>query len=307
MRAAYDDVARRQLGLVTTTQLAERKWTYSQIRTAIANGEFFPYPARRGVLRCAGIAESQDLAWMAARVAAGDDHMLGALTASAVWGFKSYPDPPNIELLTASTSRTRMEGVTTHRTLWLPKSHTTTRRKLSVTTPERTLYDTATLVPFKTLRTAANDAIRRDLLRERDLTRLVDRMPRTSGAVSAMRMLAAVIVPGYHPGESEPELDIAEMLVAGGYEPPEHQIWVRGDGWRYRIDVGYRELKQGFEYQSEQEHLNRESFHRDQLRTTRLQRAGWTVWPITSRTSRTELLAIAEAIFGHEARLSRTS
>ena len=122
-----------------------------------------------------------------------------------------------------------------------------------------------------------------------------------------MRMLAATIVPGYHPGESEPELDIAETLVAAGYERPEHQIWVRGDGWRYRIDVGYRALEQGFEYQSEQEHFNRESFHRDQLRTNRLQRAGWTVWPITSRTGRAELLAIAASIFGHELLPSRSS
>jgi hypothetical protein len=43
-------------------------------------------------------------------------------------------------------------------------------------------------------------------------------------------------------------------------------------------------------------------FHYDRERTRRLQRAGWTVWPLTSETSANEIIAIATIAtnpFGH--------
>jgi len=247
------------------------------------------------------------VAWKAAQLAAGDDHLLAGLTAGGVWEMKGYPDADDIELVTASKSRSRLEGVRTRRTLWLPEHHITERRKLPVTSPARTLLDTATRVDFRTLKAAANDLLRRDVMRTSDLERLVRELPRKTCGGGPMHALAAIIVPGYHPGESEPELDIVATLVAGGFPKPEQQIWGRGPGWRYRIDVGYRDLKHGFEYQSEQEHLNRAAFHADSQRTNRLQQAGWTIWPMTSQTRADDLLGVAAMIFGHEGGLCRPS
>lgn len=256
---------------------------------------------RRGVVRCAGAPTSQEVAWLAAQLAAGDDHVLGRLTAARICGFRRYPVPPAIDLVTASTSRARLDGVRTHRTAALPSSDVTRRGALPVTTPARTLVDTCGDVPFGVLRAAANDALRRST-RTIDIVRCVDALPmRGRRATRSARLLVATLVPGYDPGESEPEVEIVETLAAAGYPRPEQQVVVRGRGWRYRIDVGYPDLKQGFEYQSEEHHLNRESFHNDPLRTIRLQRAGWTIWPITSRTGRGEILLIAATIFGRRA------
>ena len=70
----------------------------------------------------------------------------------------------------------------------------------------------------------------------------------------------------------------------------EQEICVPTGASTYRVDVGYRAIKHGFEFMSEEWHLNREAFHRDSLRVMRLQRAGWTIWPVTSRTAHAEIL-----------------
>lgn len=297
MRAAYDDAARRQLGLLTTSQLTELGWTDGEIRESIKRKEFVRM--RPGVVRCAGAPLTQDVAWLAAQLAAGDDHLLSHLTAVAIWGYRNYPEPTKIDLLTTEEGRCQLEGVRGHRTGSLPDDQRTTRRKLPVTSPARTLVDTCGTVPFSTFRSAMNHSLRKHAMRPVDFVRCVDQAPlRGRCTTRPARLLVASLVPGYDPGESDRELDIVETLVAGGYPRPQQQIWVRERRWKYRIDVGYADRKHGFEYQSEQEHLNRESFHNDQLRTTRLQRAGWTIWPITSRTGRAELLLIAATIFG---------
>lgn len=297
MRATYDDVARRQLGLLRIDQLTGIGWTDGEIRQSIERGEFVRM--RPGVVRCAGAALSQDVAWLAAQLAAGDDHVLSHLTATAIWGHRGYPKPSNVDLLTSEEGRCQLEGVRGHRTSWLPDDHRTTHRRMPVTSAARTLVDTCGTVPFDTLRSAVNQSLRRHGMSVLDFVRCVDQAPRRGRYTTRpARLLVASLVPGYDPGESDRELDIVETLVAGGYPRPRQQIWVRQPGWKYRIDVGYPDLKQGFEYQSEQEHLNRESFHKDQLRTIRLQRAGWTIWPVTSRTGSGEILLIAASIFG---------
>jgi hypothetical protein len=61
------------------------------------------------------------------------------------------------------------------------------------------------------------------------------------------------------------------------------------------IDVGWPELRVGYEYDSVEFHVGR--FHEDRDRLRRLKRAGWDVWPITKTTSRNEILAIATSAF----------
>ena len=198
-----------------------------------------------------------------------------------------------------SESRSRLDGIRTRRTLWLPPSHVTKRGVLPVTTPARTLIDTCGDVPLAVLTSAANDALRRGIMRTSDLARTFEQTPRSGRRASTpAKLLVARFVPGYDPGQSDAEVDIVDVLVGAGYPPPEQQIWVRGKGWSYRIDVGYRDIRHGFEFQSEQEHLNREAFHSDPLRTVRLQAAGWTIWPVTSRHAKAEILLAAATAFG---------
>lgn len=307
MRATYDDMARRQLGLVTTAQLSAREWSRAAIRNAVRRGDLIPVPHRRGVLRCRGVAVTLEQVRLAAQLAAGDGHVLSALTATDIWGMRNYPSPVGIDLVAESSVRTRLVGVVGHRTLWLPASHRTRVGALPVTTYVRTLVDTCGQVPAATLRAAFHDGLRRNTMTPMSLARCLDAVPRSGRRASRpIRELAATVIPGYDPGESEPEFDLDATIVRAGYPPPTKQVWVRGPGWRYRIDVAYPELRHGFEYQSEQEHRTLRAFHGDPLRTVRLQRAGWTIWPITSQTGRAEVLLILTTIFD-EASADRTA
>lgn len=107
--------------------------------------------------------------------------------------------------------------------------------------------------------------------------------------------LLGTLVAGYDPGDSDPEVDVVEALVAAGFPRPAQQIRVRFEGRTSFVDVGWPELRVGDEYDSIEYHQHR--FHQDRDRLRRLKRAGWDIWPITKTTSRNEILAIASAAF----------
>jgi hypothetical protein len=62
--------------------------------------------------------------------------------------------------------------------------------------------------------------------------------------------------------------------------------------------VGWPDRRVGFEYDSVEFHVER--FHEDRDRLRALKRAGWEIWPVTSTTSKNEILAIATDALGHE-------
>jgi len=299
MVATFDSVASRQLGLLTHRQLTEQLgWSQRQIDWAVATGVLFR--VRRGVYRTSGAPVGQAQAWLAAHLAAGDDTVLADLTAIAVWGFRGYPPPDRIHLLREGSSRARIEGVAGHRTIDLPAEHVTTQGPLPVTTPARTLVDTCGHVGASTLKAAAREATRRRIMTPAAFVDCLAAVPR-SGRRKRKPAAALADSLGLHldPGESDGEADIVETLVEAGYPPPDQQIWVRTPSWKYRIDVGYRCVKQGFEFLGRTDHLNDFAFFDDPLRTMRLQRAGWQLWPVTSRTARDEILLAADFAFGH--------
>jgi hypothetical protein len=171
---------------------------------------------------------------------------------------------------------------------------------LLVTTPARTLIDTCGQVGRPTLKSAARDATRRRIMTPAAFVDCLAAVPRSGRRKRKPAVeLAGSLGLRLDPGESDGEVDIVETLVEAGYPAPDQQIWVRTPDWKYRIDVGYRCVKQGFEFLGKTDHLNDFAFHDDPLRTMRLQRAGWQLWPITSRTARDEILLAADFAFGH--------
>lgn len=299
MLATYDSVACRQLGLLTHEQLTVGLgWSQRRIDWAVETAVLFR--VRRGVYRTSGAPVTQAQTWLAAQLAAGDGHVLAGLTAIAVWGFRGYPPPDRIHLLSEGASRTRLEGVTGHRTIHLPPGHVSTKGAMRLTSPARSLVDTCGAVGPSTLKSAARDAVRRRIMTPATFVECLATVPR-SGRRKRKPAVALAESLGLHldPGESDGEVDIVETLVEAGYPRPDQQIWVRCPRWKYRIDVGYRHIKQGFEFLGKTDHLNDFAFFEDPLRTTRLQRAGWQLWPVTSRTARDEILLTAEFAFGH--------
>jgi very-short-patch-repair endonuclease len=294
-RSSYDRIASRQLGLVTLAQLRELGWSRAQVRHAVKTGQLDLI--RPTVLRAAGSRRTQEQAWLAAALAAPGS-VLSHATADRIWGMLFFPAPTAIDLLRMS-SRPRLPGVRGHETDHLPPEHTSMRHALPVTSPARSLIDSCSLVSEKQLRSAANDAVRRKILILPTLVRTVDEVP-----VSGRRAIVPVVdylktkVPGYDEGDSDPELDLVETLVSAGFERPQQQVRVDTSIGARFVDVGWSEQRVGFEYDSVEFHVER--FHEDRDRLRALKRAGWDIWPITSTTSRNEVLAIASLAFRHQ-------
>lgn len=292
---SFDRFATRHLGLVTTAELARLGWSDNQIRHAVGTRTL--HPMRRGVFRVAGAPRSTEQAWLAAALAAPGS-FLSHLTATTVWAVPCFPRPDLIDLVRVS-SRPRLDGVRGHQTDRLPTDHVTRRRSLPATTPARTLVDTCGSVSPKQLRTGINDLRRRRLVSIPGLVRAVDDVPPSGRrAIAPMADYLEAHVPGYDLGDSDPEIDLVETLVAAGFPRPAQQVpVVTSVGIRF-VDVGWPERRLGYEYDSVEFHEVR--FHEDRDRIRALKRAGWDVWPITKTTSRNEVLAIATLAFRHE-------
>ena len=293
--ASHDHLSSRQHGLVTGIQLGQLGWRPEQIRHAVRVGRL--ERVRRGVFRAAGAPRTRDQAWLAA-VLACERCYLSHLTAAAAWPLRFVPDPTAIDLLRVG-SRPQLEGVCGHETDLLPPGHVMERNRLPLTAPSRTIIDCCGLLTPRQLRSCINDALRRQLTTLPVLTRTVAEVPGSGRrAIVPVSEYLRAHVPGYDPGESDPEIDLVELLVGAGYPRPEQQVKVVAEGRNAYIDVGWRARRVGFEYDSLEFHEHR--FHEDRDRLRRLKRAGWDIWPITSTTSNNEILAIAADAFRHQ-------
>ena len=238
---------------------------------------------------------------MAAVLASHNDTLVGHVTAGEGWGFRWFPpDQTAIHLLTTSPAPSRLPGVTGHRTIWLPDHDRTLLHHVPITTPERTFVDLCGQLPSKLLSLAGDDLMRRKVLVLPKLVRCVEQVP-VSGRrkIRPMRAFLAERVDGYDPGGSEPELDVGRVLRASTVRPlPEQQIRVRVEGHTYFIDYGWRHVRHGFEYQGLDVHGRPSAVDYDSERTRRLQRAGWTLWPVTHTTTANEIVATARFALG---------
>ena len=294
MRKPYDRLAARQLGLVTSPQMARLGWSHHAV-LHLAKQELL-FPVRRQVWRTAGSPVSRTQTLLAAALAAGERTVLCHPTAAEAWGYRKVPRSDLIHVLSDSWSQPRLVGVKGHRTNSLPDHHRGRVGALPVTSAERTIVDCCGLLRPDQLRSTVGDGLRRKVILLPRLVRTVDEVPRSGRrSIVPMTELLATLVEGYDPGDSDPEVDLVETLVAAGFPRPAQQVRVVFEGQTMFLDVAWPEIGVGYEYDSLEYHEHR--FHEDRDRLRRLKRAGWDVWPITKTTSRNEILAIATAAF----------
>lgn len=294
MKRNYDTLSRRQLGLVTSSQMTKLGWSHNAVVHLVRRGLLFR--VRHRVYRTAGSAVTAEQAILAAVLAAGERALLSHLSGARHWGFAMFPKPEVIHVLTDSWSQPRLAGVKGHRTIWLPDSHRTRYRSIPIAIPERVLVDSCGLVDPSVLRAAVNEGLRRKIATLPRLARVVDEVPASGRrSIAPMVALLKTKVHGYDPGDSDPEIDLVEDLEGAGFPRPAQQVRVLFEGHTMFVDVGWPELRVGFEYDSLEFHVER--FHEDRDRLRRLKRAGWDVWPITKTTSRNEIFAIATGAF----------
>jgi hypothetical protein len=108
---------------------------------------------------------------------------------------------------------------------------------------------------------------------------MIDRAQAGAGrkGVAALRAAIEAWTPEIAPG-SPAEMRLLRKLAEAGREPPERHIEIfdLDGGFVGRIDLGWRRLLAGFEYDSDRHH-NPRHWHRDESRQVRYREAGWNV------------------------------
>jgi hypothetical protein len=283
---ALAQVARRQHGLVATSQLMQLGLTRRQVGTLVASGLLAP--VRRGVYRLCGVAPSWRSMALAAVLAAGEGAILSHRSAAVLWGMLDHHDETGpLELTTARLCR--LAGVDAHRHALAPTERTT-RFAIPVTTAERTLLDLAESLDPTDLGRACDEALRRRII---TLGRLhgVASAPTRSGRrrLHPIQAVLADRIPGYDPGANAWEQRMDRLWDRLGLPAAERQYRIRVGRRTYRPDRAIVDLQIAVDWNGYDPHGLRGNIDRDSDRRAELAAAGWYALDFTSN-SRPDLI-----------------
>ncbi|MFM2475367.1 endonuclease domain-containing protein, partial [Burkholderia cenocepacia] len=200
------------------------------------------------------------------------------------------------------TSRMRRTDVIGHRI----RARVVTVGGLPVESLEDCFVHVASLLDHDEL-VAVGDAIvartRRDRLEIADLVRNAEHFRGARGMSRVGRALGAVRVGSESPQETRTRL----LLVRAGIREPELQIEVAADDGTLigRLDMGWRELRLGVEYDGQHHRTDARQYAWDIERHRRLQEAGWEVIRVTApdlADGARRMIAIIRAAIARRAR-----
>jgi very-short-patch-repair endonuclease len=151
------EIAGRQHGAISVRQLREAGLGGNAVLERCRAGRL--HHLHRGVYAVGHIAPSNERRWMAAVLALGDGAVLSHRSAAALWSLLRA-DAGRVDIsLPGRSGRKRREGIRIHRPESLPRQETTSRHRIPVTSPARTLVD---------LRSVASDREHRRAIRQAD-------------------------------------------------------------------------------------------------------------------------------------------
>ncbi len=275
------EIAARQHSLVTTAQ-ALGCFSPGQLRRRILNGRLVLF--RRGVYLAAGARSTWEQPVLAAVLAGGPATVASHRTAAFVWSLRGFRRPETVEITTFGSSRGELDGIWGHESTVDGLLHRGRVDGLPVTSVARTLCDlTARPVPEVVVERALDDALRRGLVSLPALRMVFDDLAtRGRRRSTVMRALLEARGEEFHPGDSEPELDVMRAISQGGLPAPVAQHWAVVRGRSVRFDLAYPDLMIAIEYDSWMEHGSRVAFDRDRFRFNDVAVDGWLPILITS-------------------------
>jgi predicted transcriptional regulator of viral defense system len=266
-------LARRQHGRIGRRQLVALGLSTDVIDYRIARSRL--HVVHRGVYAVGHDVPTREANWMAAVLAAGEGAVLSHRDAASLWGIRPNARPL-VEITTPRSQRPR-PGIQFHRAS-LPSDEITVHDRIPVTTVPRTLFDLATILSFRQLERALNEAEVRRLWDELSLVDLLRRYPRRAGsgtvrAVLEARNAGATIV------RSDLEVQFLEFVDESGFPEPEMNALIEG----LEVDAVWRDQRVAVELDSRTFHLTAAAFEADRERDRILMAAGWRPVRITAK------------------------
>ncbi|MGN6253522.1 MAG: DUF559 domain-containing protein [Solirubrobacterales bacterium] len=281
-------LATRQHGVVALRQLQALGFGAKAIKAALAEGRLTPLHAE--VYAVGHTRIPQRGRWWAAVLAYGPDALLSHHTAAVLSGFqRPRRGPVHVTAACGRQGIRRREGIWIHRCKLLPEDRAT-RDGLPVTTVARTLFDLAEVVPFETLKGAAEEADRLKMLRLRELEQVCERGWGRRALRPVRRLLAELGVPDQ--GRSPLEIRFPAFVREYRLPPPVQNVHVLG----HEVDALWPSAKLVVELDSWEHHGHRAAFERDRARDPKLLIAGYRTIRVTHRRLDDEAAQLAVEI-----------
>lgn len=263
-----------------------------------------------GVFAFAGAPDSWERSVLAACLAAGKDAVASHRTAARIWTLIEPED--NVIEISVPRRRgrnARLNGARIHRSTDLVAEHTTTRRRIPVTNPLRTIVDLAAvlppgdvedaidtgLAPPSLFSIAAIDATRKDLSR------------RGRPGAGALRRILEERALGDAVNDSKLESRMAGLLRRFGLPPAvfHYVVSTTGGVFLAEVDFAYPALRLAIEVDGFNVHGTPRAMAKDFVRQNGLVPYGWHVLRFTWRqvVRQPDMVAgtIAAALAGLEA------
>jgi len=246
---------------------------------------------------------------MVACLAGPADTAASHLSAAALFGLAKPPDVPQVTIPTRGSGRFKAAEIFRGQ---VGPAETCVRRRIRSTNATRTVVDCAAagLMHGEALWDLVDSALCKKLMQPSRLVRTSGRAweeSRGSRRIHLESLERALDVwRSGAPAGSPPEARLQRKLIEWGYPRAERQVEVFDENGEFvaRADVGIRELKILFEYDSDENHGPR-FWLADDTRREKLEELGWTVVPLDRfdlRPSSTRLKdaldQIAHARFG---------
>jgi hypothetical protein len=290
-------IAERQHGLVTYRQALDAGLTARQIHRRLLTGRLVQ--VRVGVYAIAGTPPTQEQAWLAAVLAAGDGAVLGHASAAHLWQLRERPEPGGIHIVTPGPNRVRLDGVVHHRSGLLVPLDVTVRRQVPTLTAARTLLEIAGRLGVTATGRTLDDGMRRTLFTLEEVRACHARLAGPGRRrLRDARLALGQRLPGYDPGGSDVEVRAISALVGAGFPMPVQQHRVVIEGRTRFIDLAYPQRMLAIELGGWTYHRWRSAYVGDRARTRQLQRAAWTVVEFTADDSPDELVRTVRALWG---------
>jgi very-short-patch-repair endonuclease len=283
-----EGLASRQHGVVSHSQLLElgfdEQWIERRVRerrlTAV-HREVFAVGHTRLAIRAP---------WWAALLAYGPGAVLSHQSAAILWGIRRMRrGPVHVTAPRGRQGLRRRSGIWIHRCK-LQRGDATTRDGFPVTTLARTIFDLAEVVPYETLKGAAEEADRLKLLRLRELEEVCER-GRGRRSLKPMRRLLVELRPPEE-GRSPLEIRFAAFIREHRLPHPVQNADVLG----HEVDALWPKAKLIVELDSWEHHGHRAAFERDRARDPELLIAGYRTIRVTHRRLDREPERLAEEI-----------
>jgi hypothetical protein len=270
----FVDLASKQFGVVTRTDLATTEVSWKWLRGRLATGEWSR--VHRGVFRLGCSKPTLDEREMAALLAAGDGAVLSHTSAARRHGL-AVPQGESVQLTIPESRKAKVFGAQVWRSRNLSPSDVTSRGGFRVTNLARTMIDLASVLDDGELRACFDSAVRHNRAAVGWISRVLYRHGPGRRGVGRLRAL----VDEYRQGDEVPDSVLeslgVELAKATGRKPKLHLNVLDEARHVAEVDLAWPELRLSVQFDGWQTHGTRAAFVRDRAQDRALFPLGWSV------------------------------